>query len=516
MLQAKFLNAKNLLILSFSFYIAWQIIHFFYGERVLAGNGSGWDGIQYAQWVSNFSLANYFQHQLSAYYIQRIVPSILVHYIILMLHLDRHYNITIINTFIVFNNILILICIIGLFKLARFLHWSAEATLVAFICFVFNFFILRMSYTPLSTDFAALTVGFLQIYTYIKRNVITLYFLSLIGAFIWPTLLFSGLFLILFEPVYFQRKIAVAASTIAPQGKKAAQSTLILLFIISCLILAFCYCSYLIMQALSSQHAFAEKALHSIPIIYQNYPRTSPIFWVISIFVVLLYLYYILLPVFKIFLQALNIAIKKPKFWIKFSICALTCLLIAVVIHQFSLHNIAEPSAVGFFAAFVVAGAAPGKFIISYFTYFGLASVLFILLYPKMNLDKISSLCAPFFLLLLVFGLQVHSRFGTPYFPMIAIILGSYLSTIKIKPSFCVSYFFLAFLFSYAWLPLNWPGQALNPTVADLYHWPWQVFFATQGLWTTNISYCIELILFGVATYILFRLLNREAINVKT
>ena len=79
MLQAKFLNAKNLLILSFSFYIAWQIIHFFYGERVLAGNGSGWDGIQYAQWVSNFSLANYFQHQLSAYYIQRIVPSSLVH-----------------------------------------------------------------------------------------------------------------------------------------------------------------------------------------------------------------------------------------------------------------------------------------------------------------------------------------------------------------------------------------------------------------------------------------------------
>ena len=497
-------NTKVIWGLAILFYILWQGYAFFYGERVLVGNGFGWDGVRYAAWVSDFSFIDYFQHQLSLYYIQRILPSMTVHYLMILLHLDLNNPFAIINTFLALNNFLVFLTMLGLLSLARFLKWSAEATFIAFTSLFFNFMILKaMSYCGISTDYMAFTLGFFQIYFYIKGKITPIYFLSLLGAFVWPTLLVSGLLLTIFTPRFFQEIQKNTLSGILKE-KNTSRVCTYLLFL-SLILLALIYLGYSMLTILSRHHAFFEKILVSKTLNY--FPHISALF-LPSIFIVTLYVFYILIPVLKAFLKTIKNNLLRFHF--------LTKLLIAIICYVgmslfFVHYSISTPGPVAsqvFIFAYSI--AAPAKFIVTYFAYFGLGAVLFILLYPKLNFTQKDVLCFPYFLLLLVFALQVHSRFGTIYFPLLAIILGNYLSRYKISSQFCLVYGLLAVFFSYVWVPLNWPGQSTDPSTLDLYKWPWQVFFAPLGLWTTNFSYMIELGLFIIAVIILIRLLKME------
>ncbi|MBC7489927.1 MAG: hypothetical protein H7240_08175 [Glaciimonas sp.] len=62
--------------------LALGLLNFFWGEKVPAGGGFGWDGVYYAEMVRNLdSMIN--GGQLNSYYTQRILPSAVVRGILL-------------------------------------------------------------------------------------------------------------------------------------------------------------------------------------------------------------------------------------------------------------------------------------------------------------------------------------------------------------------------------------------------------------------------------------------------
>ena len=77
------------------------LLNFFWGEKVPAGGGFGWDGVIYAKMVRNLD-SMISGGQLSSYYTQRILPSFLVRSILLVSKVEMS-NINIIRSFELYN-----------------------------------------------------------------------------------------------------------------------------------------------------------------------------------------------------------------------------------------------------------------------------------------------------------------------------------------------------------------------------------------------------------------------------
>ena len=82
------------------------LLNFFWGERVPAGGGFGWDGVVYAHMVRNLG-SMISEGQLSSYYAQRILPSAIVRGMLLCSGVPMN-NTNIIRGFEVYNLVLLL------------------------------------------------------------------------------------------------------------------------------------------------------------------------------------------------------------------------------------------------------------------------------------------------------------------------------------------------------------------------------------------------------------------------
>ena len=75
--------------------------NFFFGEKVPAGGGFGWDGVNYANMVRNLD-SMISSGSLSNYYAQRILPSGIVRSLLLLTGISMS-NINIIKSFEIYN-----------------------------------------------------------------------------------------------------------------------------------------------------------------------------------------------------------------------------------------------------------------------------------------------------------------------------------------------------------------------------------------------------------------------------
>ncbi len=452
-MKARLWNIRTLFIISMLIYILSQVYTFYYGVRTLTGDGLGGDGARYAAWVMDkLSLSDYFQ-TLSAYHVQRILPGIIVHYVMLLFHLDLQNHTAIIKTFLLFDNIMVTLTIIGLFSLARYLKWTAEATYIAFITLVFNFVILKQMYHyTILTDYTAFTLGFFQIYFYIKNQNMYLYLTSLIGAFVWPTLLLTGLLMLIFKADMFQKQ--TFNPSVDFYHKTKIWKILAVALLLSCIsTIIFHFEQQNLYLYLSSYYAEAE-------LLKQHF------LFMPSLFVILLYASYIVLPFTLLFCSQI---FKKDNInktlLINVAIAICTYVAVTCLIHYLSDPALPKPAT---FATFLLRPVypvlAPGYSFIAYIPFFGLGTLLFIFLYTKMSFNLFSSISAVTVLLLLIFFiLEPEPRMTINYFPMVAILLGAYLSQQKISLSFCFYYAALSYLFARAWLPNFYPYAPVPP-----------------------------------------------------
>ena len=157
----------------------------FWGEKISAGNGLGFDGSQYASMTREIG-SLIITGQLGSYYAQRILPSAIVHG---MLRLSgvADDNENIIRCFELYN----LLLVVGACRIwkrcADKLSLSVAGRWIGFSGVFLNFQCSKQTFFyPVLTDVTALFAGMLLLMFYLERKPIGLLVTTVLGAFAWP------------------------------------------------------------------------------------------------------------------------------------------------------------------------------------------------------------------------------------------------------------------------------------------------------------------------------------------
>jgi hypothetical protein len=183
-----------LLILLF----AYKFVHVQHTEY---GNGLGWDGIAYAHWAQADNIFDLVHNKtLDKYHIQRIFPSIVVHYGSKIAHYDIKSNENIIFAFKTYDTFLIFFSAIFLWRIAKYLKWKPQVYYLSFAAVFLNSAIMHdFFYNPNLTDITAFFLGISAYYCFIKDKLFWLIIITIIGAFTFPDMLYALLPLITFK-----------------------------------------------------------------------------------------------------------------------------------------------------------------------------------------------------------------------------------------------------------------------------------------------------------------------------
>ena len=195
-----------------------------YGERIQVRGGLGWDGVTYARWARDF-YGEIFVKRVDTYYIQRILPSAVVHYALRLCgkpltdpQVMRGFALMSVAMFGVMGYVWGLV--------AAVLRISPAGRWLGFAGLFLNYVTLKHTfYVPVTTDVSAYCLGMLMIHAYLTGRTIWLAALTGIGAFVWPLTVQVGALLILFPrcesenadiaPPWRLHLIAAVAGTIA-------------------------------------------------------------------------------------------------------------------------------------------------------------------------------------------------------------------------------------------------------------------------------------------------------------
>jgi hypothetical protein len=165
----------------------------FWGELVPVGNGLGWDGVRYGNWVKNFNVS-----EIGPYYAQRLFPIALIHYTLVLLRLPL-VDATVIAAFSVYNLLFILLAFLVWIRIANLLDISIRGKWLGFAGLFVNFAVLKQAfYYPVLTDIPAFALGLLALYFFLKNNVWALFLITLVAAFTWPMIVCTGVLFLLF------------------------------------------------------------------------------------------------------------------------------------------------------------------------------------------------------------------------------------------------------------------------------------------------------------------------------
>lgn len=178
--------------------LVWFVANFFYGEKVLDNNGFGWDGVYYANITSHFD--NVLKNQiLEPYRAQRIFPSFMVYLFSKIFGYSLIKPTTMVKAFYIYNVLIIMSATIALGLIAKLRNWKQPIWIIAFSGLFLNYGILKMSvYYTILTDYTAFALGIWMLYFYLSQKKLGLIIITLVGAFTYPTMLISGLILLLF------------------------------------------------------------------------------------------------------------------------------------------------------------------------------------------------------------------------------------------------------------------------------------------------------------------------------
>lgn len=125
--------------------LTWFVLSFFWGERIQAGDGLGWDGRVYAELAQADPLAWLGSRTVDIYRMSRILPSIIVHYFAQLFNYPLGQSAEVIKAFIVFNSAMIMGSTVLLYLIATHLKWSQPVLVLGFVALFLNFPILKHS-----------------------------------------------------------------------------------------------------------------------------------------------------------------------------------------------------------------------------------------------------------------------------------------------------------------------------------------------------------------------------------
>jgi hypothetical protein len=168
------------------------------GEHILAGDGLGlFDGVLYGNIAKDFYGVIFLQ-QIDSYRIQRILPSAVIHFLLRFFSIEPSTP-NVIRAFEYLDTVLVSLSCITWFLISKKTNISQTGRFFGYIVLFLSFALTKwVTYYPVLTDISAFSISMGLLYFYLGSNTTGLWFLSVLGAFTWPTLLYQGIVFLLF------------------------------------------------------------------------------------------------------------------------------------------------------------------------------------------------------------------------------------------------------------------------------------------------------------------------------
>ncbi len=454
-----------LVALALTAYGVWS--HFF-GNRIIENEGLGFDGVHYAR-ISRSFPEMLEDQRFNIYYVKRILPSTVVHYLLLLR--GRPLATPFIITGFEMVNLALLVG--GTFVwsfTARLLGLSRVGLWIGFVALLGNAQVLKLGFFyPTLTDTWIYMVGLLLVYAYLADRPILLFSTSLVGGFVQQTLPLMGFLLFVFP-----RSRSLEGDSDRPS--RLPRSVLGLLLV----------GAYLLIGVWTGElgNALQGRAAVLVPIL------------ILGLIGALVYLFRGLLPLLEggVFVWpgrlARSISVGRvvvavggaAALWIAYRLLTVNGSQDAVVTLDSYAASWFHYSVLNFWN-----GVHPFSFIVGHFAFFGPTFGLLLLCWRRVSRTIIRFGVAPSIVAALAVVLSLHSesRQFLALYPLFAVALVAALDESEIRARFVVALSVLSVVFSKAWITI--------PALGDDYSvWPAQAYFMHHGPWMSTPAYLIH------------------------
>jgi hypothetical protein len=472
----------------------------FFGERITLNNGLGYDGsTRFAPAVRTYK-EKILDRTIDSYYLQRLIPSILVDAICKSLDLDVSEDKNIVNGFEILNLISLLTSIFIFLKISIYFQISPILEFLFFIFLFFNLPNLKILFTnPVTTDGLAFCLGMFSVYGLFCKKKYILFLSLLFGSFTFPSFFYIGLIVLVFWnidniPSYFL--------------KKRLFSKLVLLSpLIGTIGIAFSLGLLLMWKGQWISMFYSLK-----------YQLPNKVLILPSIILAIVYLYYILkVLVIKYKFDFLNFKKSETLIPLKFFFLNFiyTLLTFTAFTYLLSFYRPAKLTLESYFATLAFFPIVnPLIFLVNHLIYYGPVIFLLIIFYKKAAhlISKLGLTYVFIFIIFSVMALNSESRRYINVFPFFAIVV--MLSVRKLNFNFNDILFFgiSSLIMSRIWYQFFIDGT-FNPS-NEILEFPMQRFMMASGPWTSTFSYFIHLSFCIILFYFIFRRIliikNRE------
>lgn len=171
-------------------YACHALLNILFGERILVKGGLGWDGEIYYFIAQDF-MSLWRSQTFDSYYIQRIVPSLVVKAMHGVAGTEHSYELT--GTYF---GLLNLVSMLGgaMLLLAALRDVPVRWKWMAAVFALFSFGAMKHPYYyPILTDSFAFLLGAAMLWAYLRKRQVLLALISLVGAFTFPSILMMAL-----------------------------------------------------------------------------------------------------------------------------------------------------------------------------------------------------------------------------------------------------------------------------------------------------------------------------------
>ncbi len=420
-------------------------------------NGFGYeDGLIFKDVVYHFPDV-LLDKSIPRYYIQRLLPSIIVHYGFTLFNIPLS-DAAILSGFRIYNLILLLVAVWIWGKTLDEFNLSQRGRWLAYFGLFVNVFVMKLYfYRPVFTDQTALLLGILLLYFFLKEKWVGFWLTVVAGAFTWQTTILYGVVLYLFP------------------AKKSSDTVPRLSRYYLHILLSGLACLFLLWTLFDGIRGNLEEKwwIHDRSVIY------------LSIAITVIYLF-----------QGLRRLLDFPalydiKNWMRqiisyrMLISAAVFITITLIVNHFGINETEfEYSRLFIKNAATKSIGAPGIFLVAHVVYFGPIFLLTLFFWKSIvrNLYKYGPGLVLFTTGNLVLSLTSESRFLTQAFPFLVAFTVQAADGIHFERHFLPAFSTSALLFSKVWYRINIAWQAGFP----------QAYFMNYGPWMSPEMYTVQ------------------------
>ncbi len=436
-------------------------------ERIPTNNGAGFDGWFYWQVVKDPSLI--VDHGLNLHRFQRIVPCLLVWALLRPFGLNTEID-AVVATFMGVNFVLLMVCSLLWWQVARRLELSRVATWVGWTALFVNYPALKLSsFYAVLTDRFGFALGVLLVWIVVTRQGRSrawwLLGVAVVGAFTWATITYSALLLFVLDQRRPHRAAAVRPGRGSDVWGIAAAGVAAL--------------------GVAGAAVYARRCGTDC-VIDMMVETTMAGFVPLSVLLVALWVFLALLPLAARLTPGVALG---AVIWWRVPVAALVLLAISRVQHaastasEFTLSRTLWNTSLG-------SVVKPLGFLVTHATYYGPAVLLLVFTW-RLAVRRMSAFGPAMLALLVVYlllGVSTESRILVNQWPFFALSAALVVHEFGWGQREALVFGAVSLALSRVWLPLHH-----GPITLEWWTYPSQWYFMANGPTTTTRSYLVLL-----------------------